>query len=118
MARADFGLVLLNHLFPKIGFGPTVRAAGYLMLGLLAFANVVTRPRKLPPKVPEPAFPLIKLFMSQPTTWCVSLGAFFSMMGLFLPIFYVNSYATDNRLGDVPAKYSVSIRYHCAVTPS
>lgn len=66
--------ILLNYLFAKVGFAPAVRICAYISTGVLLVANIITRPRVLPPRPSAPILPLLKSFARQPSTWLVCLG--------------------------------------------
>lgn len=55
----------------------------------LVVANIIMRPRDLPPKKPVKTLPLLGGFLRQKSTWFGCLGAAFVMMGMFVPLFYI-----------------------------
>lgn len=63
-------LMLKSHLIPKIGFGPAVRASGYIVLGGLVVGNAMMRTRPRPAK----AIPDIKSFFVDGAYLWVILG--------------------------------------------
>ena len=79
----------MNKLFPKIGYAHTIQSIGGLTGGLLIVANLLIRPRKLPPKKSFPVFPLLGSFLRQPSTWLVSLGAAMIMLGVRSELIFV-----------------------------
>ncbi|GAA5894266.1 hypothetical protein JCM6882_007616 [Rhodosporidiobolus microsporus] len=103
--------IITNHLFPRYGFAFTIRALAYIHLGCLALANVLMRPRSDLPRVtdPAPVFPLMRSFLREPQMWFAGVGEAFVMMGGFIPIFYIQVFATDNNASPVVVTYALSI---------
>ncbi|GAA5823875.1 hypothetical protein JCM3770_000200 [Rhodotorula araucariae] len=111
--------VLLGQLFDKKGFAWAIRAAGFLMLGLLVVANLVIRPRKLtshvPPASARPSSAQVPLgtvlgkIIRQPSAWLVYCGVFGIYVSCFIPLFYVVSFAKTFADNDAVATYSLSI---------
>jgi len=100
--------IMLENTFETLGFGGAVRAVGYLMAGLLAIANLITRPRQLPPRPHVPMLPMLGRIIRQKSMWLVCGGSFCVMTGLFVPLFYIVSYSKGNGANPTLAKYSVS----------
>lgn len=84
--------IMIDKLLPNIGFAWTMRSSAFMILGLLAFANVTVRNR-LPPN-PKPGSPkdLVMPF-TEPLFCLTAAGAFLFSFGLFPPINYVISEA-------------------------
>ncbi|GAA6035670.1 hypothetical protein JCM8097_004962 [Rhodosporidiobolus ruineniae] len=102
--------IVANHLFASHGFAYGVRALAYIHLGCLALANCLMRPRSdLPPQTPPPAWPLIKGMLGEGRTWFASGGAAFVMLGLFIPLFYIQVFAQDHNAAPVVVTYALSI---------
>ncbi|OGM42350.1 hypothetical protein ABOM_007909 [Aspergillus bombycis] len=78
---------MLNQ--PSLGFGWSVRICAFLMLGILLPSCVAVRPR-LPPR--KKAIVLWSAFRS-PLFLSTVLSNFFLVMGLFIPMFYLPTYA-------------------------
>ncbi|GJN90417.1 hypothetical protein Rhopal_003428-T1 [Rhodotorula paludigena] len=100
--------IQLNHLFRSQGFAPAVRSVAYIHVGFLLFANLLMRPRNdIPPRKPPPALPLIGSFLKEPRTWFVCLGCAFVMLGMFIPIFYVQVFVQTHGADEVVVTYAV-----------
>ncbi|GAA5998611.1 uncharacterized protein JCM10292_002823 [Rhodotorula paludigena] len=113
-AGASAGAVVypiqLNHLFRSQGFAPAVRSVAYIHVGFLLFANLLMRPRNdIPPRKPPPALPLIGSFLKEPRTWFVCLGCAFVMLGMFIPIFYVQVFVQIHGANEVVVTYALAI---------
>ncbi|GJN92721.1 hypothetical protein Rhopal_005757-T1 [Rhodotorula paludigena] len=89
--------VLLNHLFPKIGFGWTVRAAAFLTFGMVCVAALTVNSR-LPPRKIERIFDFSPL--REKSFLILVIGETLIMWGL-----YALSYGISSNL----ALYSLSI---------
>lgn len=100
--------ILLENLFEPLGFGGAVRVVGYTSIGLLAIANLITRPRVLPPRPHVPLLPMLGRIIRQPSMWLVCVGSFGVMTGLFIPLITIVSFAKSNGGNATLAKYSVS----------
>lgn len=92
--------IVFHKLQPRIGFGWATRVVAFIMLGTLALSLAVMRTRILPaqrralwdfPAFKEPPFTLF------------TLGMFFGFMGLYIPFFYVQSYAIDEKVRILPS---------------
>lgn len=123
--------IMLNKLFPVLGFAATIRAGksrfpassaklaeeefadisrpivAYLMLGLLAISNIIMTPRQLPRRAHKPALPLLASFARERDAWLVCLGCFGCMIGAFIPLFYIVLYAKSHGVNGVLRDYSV-----------
>lgn len=100
---------MLENTFESLGFGGAVRAVGYLMAGLLAIANLITRPRQLPPRPHVPMLPMLGRIVRQKSMWLVCGGSFCVMTGLFIPLFYIVAYSKSSGANPTLAKYSLSV---------
>lgn len=83
--------LVLENLTPKIGFPWAARIIGFIMLFLFAISNLLVRSR-LPPLAGSSSRPDLRIFR-QPAFVCITFGAFFMEIGLFVPINYMTSYA-------------------------
>ncbi|KAK3313092.1 major facilitator superfamily domain-containing protein [Apodospora peruviana] len=93
--------ILLQYLFPKVGFVWSCRILGFIMIGLAIPANLFIRTR-LPPPAERPAargcsrllsvLPDLTVF-KDPRFLFSSVGIFFMEWGLFVPLTFVVSYA-------------------------
>ncbi|TNY20789.1 major facilitator superfamily domain-containing protein [Rhodotorula diobovata] len=102
--------IALNHLFETHGFAFAVRLIAYLHTGLLILANLLMRPRDdIPPRKPPPVAPQIVSFLRQPQTWFASLGCSFVMLGMFIPIFYVQIFVKEHGASETVVQYAAAI---------
>lgn len=106
---AMFFDLLLNYLFPRWGYAPTVRLAGYLMTALLVLANLLMRPRVFPARPSEPIAPMLALMAREPAMWFICLGSFATMCGLFIPLIYIQVYATAHGADATLSLYSIAV---------
>lgn len=83
--------LMLESLFPKIGFAWSMRVMGLVFLFLLALGNILIRSR-LPPKPGGSVLPDFRIFRNVPFA-LTTAGVFFIEWGLFVPLSYVSSYA-------------------------
>ncbi|KAJ7673504.1 major facilitator superfamily domain-containing protein, partial [Mycena rosella] len=91
-----------SHLIPKLGFGPAVRATGYVVLGCIVAGNALMRTRFLPhSKRDNVVGPNIKSFFSDaPYMWAV-VG--------YLPVIYMQLFGLQHSVGSSLAFYSIAI---------
>lgn len=86
--------LMLQRLFPTLGFGWATRIQGFIYIGLLIVANFFIRAR-LPPKPGGSVLPDFRIFRSS-TFALTTVGVFFEEWGLFIPISYLISYALSS----------------------
>ncbi|KAI0024611.1 putative monocarboxylate permease [Xylariomycetidae sp. FL0641] len=98
--------VALKKLIGAVGFPWAVRAMAFIMLGTLAVAVAVMRPR-LPPRKSGPLVDVDALRSPVFATWL--LAVFFTFLGLYIPFFYVEQYARSIGVGDDLAFYLLII---------
>lgn len=84
--------ILLQNLFPTLGFGPTARILGFILLGLTVPATLFIRSRLPKKEGPVSIWPDFTVF-SNPKFTLSAIGIFFMEWGLFVPITYIISYA-------------------------
>ncbi|KAL8713359.1 MAG: hypothetical protein Q9220_002558 [cf. Caloplaca sp. 1 TL-2023] len=84
----------LQSLFPRLGFGWSVRLIALIFLILLVVANVLIRTR-LPPRVGNTVWPDFRIFRDI-TFALTTAGVFFIEWGLFVPLTFISSYALAN----------------------
>ncbi|KAL3479736.1 riboflavin transporter MCH5 [Aspergillus californicus] len=80
--------IMISRLIPTVGFGWSMRAVAFLLLGLLIISNLTIRSR-LPPR-PTPV--ALRQFLDpfKELTFClVALGSFFFFWGVFLPTNFI-----------------------------
>ncbi|CAE7162652.1 unnamed protein product, partial [Rhizoctonia solani] len=102
--------IMLNKVFERHGFGWGVRSTAFVVLVCLIAANLLMRTR-LPPKSKRPPTPPpdFKAIMTDLTYLTTIAGAFLVMMGLFLPIFYIQLFAVVHGIDETLAFYSLAI---------
>jgi hypothetical protein len=82
--------LMLQQLYPQIGWAWSSRVLGFIFIALLAAANLLIKSR-LPPKPGGSVLPDFTIFRDTPFLMC-TLGTFFLEYGLFVPITYLASY--------------------------
>ncbi|KAB5592443.1 transport protein [Ceratobasidium theobromae] len=102
--------IMLNKIFQRSGFAWGVRSTGFVVLTCLVIANPLMRTR-LPPKSKRPPTPPldIKAIISDTAYLFTVLGAFLVLMGLFLPIFYIQLFSVVHGIDETLAFYSLAI---------
>ncbi|KKA27925.1 hypothetical protein TD95_003809 [Thielaviopsis punctulata] len=85
--------LMLEHLIPKIGFAWSLRALGFIMLGLSIFAYLLIRSR-LPPLPNSNIRPDPKIFKQIPFS-LLAISVMLMELSLFVPITYIGSYVVD-----------------------
>jgi MFS family permease len=89
--------LMLQKLFPMLGFAWATRIMGFILAGLLGIANILVRGR-LSGK-PMGSFmsvaPDLTVFKDPPFAF-VSLGIFLMEWGIFVPLTYLTSYSTSH----------------------
>ena len=83
--------LLLQRLFPLVGFAWATRIMAFIILFLLVIANLLIRSR-LPPKPGGSVWPDFRIFKDEIFA-LTTAGVFFIEWGLFLPIGYMSTYA-------------------------
>lgn len=85
---------MVRQLLPKIGFGWTVRAIGFIqvasLLVALAFLKTRVPPRRTGNLVDLPAFKELEYTF-------YAIGGFMSFWGVYFPFFFLSSYSRDIR---------------------
>ncbi|KZT22827.1 MFS general substrate transporter [Neolentinus lepideus HHB14362 ss-1] len=101
--------VILDHLFPKLGFAWTVRILGFLGLGICstAVALVSRRPNPHCAATARPWFD-VGVVRDVPFVLLVC-GSFLICFAIFIPFFYIISYASANSLSLATPFYLLSI---------
>ncbi|KAI0318434.1 MFS general substrate transporter [Amylostereum chailletii] len=108
--------VMLNQLLhhQQLGFGWTVRASAFLVLGMLFLANVLITPGPTPsraecePAALAPAAGLRNMLKDAPFM-IVVLGSFLANCGFYFPLFYIQLYSVFHGVSSSVAFYMVSI---------
>ena len=81
-----FYAAILQNTLPSIGYPWAMRVCGFIMLATLLPANFMLKPRHIKRK-PGPLVEW-KAFV-EPAYGMFSLGMFMSMVGMWIPVFYV-----------------------------
>lgn len=99
--------IVLSNLLTKtdIGFGWSVRITGFIMLPFLTFAAVGIRSR-LPPR--RTRFFLWSSFR-EPMYVLLIVSMFFGMIGMFVPLFLLPTYAITKGMDEGLASYLVAM---------
>ena len=100
--------IMVEHLVVSVGFGWAMRAAAFLILGLLIYANFTVKSR-LPP-TPRPWS--LREFVEPLTEFpyfLVVLASFLFFFGMFLPFNYIILYAEANGMSSRLAAYMLAI---------
>ncbi|KAL7804778.1 major facilitator superfamily domain-containing protein [Trichoderma aethiopicum] len=98
--------IMVNQLVPAIGFGWTMRACAFLMLGLLILTNLTVRSLLRPqPK----NFGIAAFFTTfkDPPFLLLALAAFFYSMGMFIPITFMVTYGRSRGMSTELSGYLV-----------
>jgi len=89
--------LMLQKLFPMVGFAWATRILGFILVFLLVLANLLVRSR-LPRKSIgswKKVSPDLTVFKDLPFTF-VTLGIFLMEWGIFVPLTYITSYVTSH----------------------
>ncbi|KAF8625318.1 hypothetical protein AX15_005448 [Amanita polypyramis BW_CC] len=100
--------IILNHLIPRIGFGPGVRVTAYIVLGCLTIGNALVRipARKQSSKAPPPD---IREFFRDPAYVSFVSGSAIALLGTYFPVIYLQLYSVQHNVDKNLAFYSVAI---------
>ncbi|KAH8158604.1 hypothetical protein CIB48_g9646 [Xylaria polymorpha] len=86
--------LMLQALFVRIGWGWSIRALGFLSLGLLIISNILLK-KRLPAPKNISAHPDFRILREKPFL-LLTIGVFLLEFGLFIPLTYISSYALAN----------------------
>ncbi|KAH6614359.1 major facilitator superfamily domain-containing protein [Chaetomium sp. MPI-SDFR-AT-0129] len=98
--------ITFSRLQPRIGFPWATRVVGFLALAGLCVSCAVMRVRVLPKSVRRLLEP--RAFLEVPYTM-FTIGQFVGTMGMWVPFYYVNSYAIAMGVDSTLAFYLVTI---------
>ncbi|TGO43604.1 hypothetical protein BOTNAR_1773g00020 [Botryotinia narcissicola] len=85
---------MVRTLLPRIGFGWTLRAIGFIQLGTLAAALVSAKPKS----ISKNTAPIIDLMVfKEPAFVLLFVGSFSAFLGAFFPFFFLSSYAREKQ---------------------
>ncbi|OIW31158.1 MFS general substrate transporter [Coniochaeta ligniaria NRRL 30616] len=82
--------LMLQSLFPRLGWAWSIRILGFLCLALTAAANFLIRSR-LPPKAGASVHPDPRIFLNKAFA-LTTAAVFFLEFALFIPLTYISSY--------------------------
>ncbi|KAF2731604.1 MFS monocarboxylate transporter-like protein [Polyplosphaeria fusca] len=85
--------LMLQRLFPSVGFAWATRILGFIFLFCCTFAILLIRSR-LPPRPGQSVMPDLKI-LGEPSYALLTCGIYFMEWGLFVPITYITSFATS-----------------------
>jgi MFS family permease len=80
--------IMVQQLIPKVGFGWSMRITAFLILAMLAFANVTVKSRLTPNPSPLNPMEFVRPLQEWPF-FLTTIGALLFAFGMFLPINYV-----------------------------
>ncbi|KAL4256580.1 Proton-linked Monocarboxylate Transporter [Pleurotus pulmonarius] len=100
--------IMLNQLFKSsVGFEWGVRASAFIVLGLLAVANLLMTDN--PAAKLQAERPSMKSIFTDIPYVIITIGAFFILWGIFLPYFYLQLYAILQGVDPNTAFYTLAI---------
>ncbi|KAI9708354.1 MAG: hypothetical protein M1820_004058 [Bogoriella megaspora] len=104
--------LMLQRLFPRVGFAWSTRILGFIFLFVLAFANLLIRSR-LPPKPGSSVLPDFRIFRNAAFA-LTTAGVFFLEWGLFLPIAYLTLFGQDSHSMSDDFAYQIMAIFNAA----
>lgn len=87
--------IIFHNLEPKIGFGWTTRALGFIFLATLSISIIIMRMRVKPAQ--KRKLMDLAAFREKPYMF-FTIGLFFGFMGLNIPFYYISTYAIDEHI--------------------
>ena len=99
---------MVQKLIPEVGFGWAMRISAFIILALLAYANVTVKSRLSPMKKPWGIMEFLTPFKEPPFSLTV-LASFLFMFGMFIPFTFVILAAQHDGMGPNLAGYLLSI---------
>jgi len=108
---------MLNKLIAAGGFAQATRGVAYLCTGMMLLAVLLMRTRLPPPskakaavaKGPAVPLPSIMDLLTDARYMIATAGAFFNIIGIFTPIFYLQLYAIKHGVDENLAFYTITI---------
>lgn len=97
--------LMLQSLFPKVGFGWATRILGFIFIFLCGVAQLCIKSR-LPPKPGSSVMPDFRIFRDVSFA-LTTAGVFFMEWGLFVPITYTTSFALSSGAIDQTFAYQL-----------
>ncbi|CAN6606345.1 probable transporter Mch2p [Trichomonascus vanleenenianus] len=98
--------IIVQNLIPRVGFPWTTRIIGFMVL-VMDLIPAFGLKSRVPPRKSGPFIDVASL-----TDWpfvAFTAALFFGFIGLYVPIFYIESYAADNGLSSAIVPYMVTI---------
>jgi MFS family permease len=93
--------LMLQQLFPKVGYAWATRILGF-MIGALCLVAVCLVRSRLPPKVGASILPDFTI-LKDPAFALVTAGVFCMEWGLFIPVTYLSTYVLEKQVQDSSA---------------
>ncbi|KAF2259804.1 MFS monocarboxylate transporter-like protein [Lojkania enalia] len=87
--------LMLQRLFPLVGFAWATRIMGFIFIFCCALAVALIRSR-LPPKPGKSVMPDLRIFRNR-SYLLLTIGIYFMEWGLFVPITYITSFAVSTQ---------------------
>lgn len=100
--------IMVHHLVDEIGFGWTLRAVAFLLLGMVTIGNLTIKSRIPPLKQPL----ILKEFITpytEPPFLLLTIGTWFIYIGGFIPFTFIVVQAKAQGMSGSLATYLVSI---------
>jgi MFS family permease len=97
--------LMLQRLFPRVGFAWSTRIMGIIFIVLCITAQLLIRSR-LPPKPGQSVLPDLRIFRDRSFA-LTTAGVFFMEWGLFVPITYLTSFALSSGAIDPTFSYQL-----------
>jgi len=100
--------IILNHVIPRMGFGPGVRVTAYMVLGCLTTGNLLIRIPVRTNRSKERS-PDIMQFFKDPAYVAFVSGSVIALLGTYFPVIYLQLYSVQHNVDKKLAFYSVAI---------
>ncbi|KAH7310203.1 major facilitator superfamily domain-containing protein [Rhexocercosporidium sp. MPI-PUGE-AT-0058] len=100
--------IMVTHLLGSVGYGWTMRICAFMILGLLAIANLTVKSR-FPPKPQTITRSQLVAPFYEPAFVLTMIGLAIFIFGLFIPINYIVVEAMDTGMESSLAHYLVAI---------
>ncbi|KZM19640.1 uncharacterized protein EKO05_0004235 [Ascochyta rabiei] len=100
--------IMASHLIPQIGFGWTMRALAFMLLGLLCIAALTVKSR-LPPRPRPLRFKVFLEPFADMRFVLLTVSSFLFFMGLFIPINFIEVQAIASGMSVRLASYLLAV---------
>lgn len=97
--------LMLQRLFPRLGFAWSTRILGFIFVFLCVVAQFLIRSR-LPPRPGQSVMPDFRIFRDKSFAFSTA-GVFFMEWGLFIPVTYLTSFAMATGAIDATLSYQL-----------